>query len=155
MFLYVVMMIKNWQFLAVLLIMLSTFVISSPLGKQLAYSQQTLDIKAANGSDQFGGDKMGTLTVVPKEHSVNIVASMSSPPKEGKVYEGWLADSGGSNYKLSLGEFAKNGTLNYSATMVNPYTYKQFLVTQEPFEDPDPNAASTFAGAQLVSPFGQ
>jgi hypothetical protein len=39
--------------------------------------------------------------------------------------------------------------------MVNPYTYTQFIVTQEPFEDSDPNAASTLSGAKLVSPFGQ
>jgi hypothetical protein len=39
--------------------------------------------------------------------------------------------------------------------MVNPYTYTQFLVTEEPFEDPDPNGASVIAGAELVSPFGQ
>src|SRR6187431_1495022 len=52
-------------------------------------------------------------------------------------------------------EFSKNGTLHFTDTMVNPYTYTQFLVTEEPFEDPDPNAASVIAGAELVSPFGQ
>ena len=36
---------------------------------------------------------------------------MSAPPAEGKVYEGWFVDDGGSGYKLSLGEFPKNGTL--------------------------------------------
>jgi len=36
--------------------------------------------------------------------------------------------------------------------MVYPYTYTQFLV-KEFFEDPDPNAASVVAGAELVSPF--
>lgn len=98
---------------------------------------------------------MGTVTIVPKEHTVNVVANMTSPPKEGKVFEGWFADVGGSDYKLSLGEFSKNGTLNYTADMVNPYTYTQFVVTEEPFEDPDPNAASAVAGAELVSPFVQ
>jgi hypothetical protein len=57
--------------------------------------------------------------------------------------------------KLSVREFSKNGTLDYTATMVNPYTYTQFLVTQEPFEDPDPDAGSVVAGTELVSPFGQ
>ena len=80
---------------------------------------------------------------------------MSTLPKEGKVFEGWLEDAGGSDYKLSVGEFSKNGTLDFTDTMVNPYTYTQFLVTEEPFEDPDPNAASVIAGADLVSPFGQ
>lgn len=117
--------------------------------------QQTLDLKAPGGNGAFGGDNKGSVLLVPEEHSVNIVANMDTPPKEGKTFEGWLADVGGSDYKLSLGEFSKNGTLDYTATMVNPYTYTQFLVTEEPFEDPDPNAASVVAGSELVSPFGQ
>jgi hypothetical protein len=32
--------------------------------------------------------------------------------------------------------------------MVNPYTNTQFLLTEEPFEDPDPNGASVVAGAE-------
>ena len=63
---------------------------------------------------------------------------MSSQPTNGTVYEGWLVDDGGSGYMLSLGEFSKNGTLTYNDQMVNPYTYTQFIVTEEPFEDPDP-----------------
>ena len=86
---------------------------------------------------------------------VNIVASMSSAPDQGKVWEAWFVDAGGSGYKLSLGEFAKNGTLQLTEQMVNPYTYTQFMVTQEPFEDPDPNAAGASAGAQLQAPFGR
>jgi hypothetical protein len=117
--------------------------------------QLTLDLKTPGGNEAFGGDNKGSVLLVPKEHSVNIVANMDTPPKEGKTFEGWLADVGGSDYKLSLGEFSKNGTLDYTGTMVNPYTYTQFLVTEEPFEDPDPNSASVVAGAELVSPFGQ
>ena len=117
--------------------------------------QQTLDLKTPGGNEAFGGDNKGSVSIVPKEHDVNIVANMSTPPQEGKVFEGWLADAGGSDYKLSVGEFSKNGTLDFTDTMVNPYTYTQFLVTEEPFEDPDPNAASVIAGAELVSPFGQ
>jgi hypothetical protein len=119
------------------------------------FGQQTLDLKTPEGNEAFGGEEKGTVLIVPKEHSVNIVANMTTPPKEDTVFEGWLADVGGSDYKLSVGEFSKNGTLDYTATVVNPYTYTQFLVTEEPFEDPDPNAASVVAGAELVSPFGQ
>jgi hypothetical protein len=118
-------------------------------------SAQTLDLKTPGGNQAFGGDNKGSVLIDPKEHSVNIVADMTTPPKEGKVFEGWLADVGGSDYELSLGEFSKNGTLDYTGIMVNPYTYTQFLVTEEPFEDPDPNGASVIAGAELVSPFGQ
>ena len=117
--------------------------------------QQTLDLKTPGGNQAFGGDSKGSVSIVPTEHTVNIVANMSIPPKEGKVFEGWLVDTGGSDYKLSVGEFSKTGTLAFTCTMVNPYTYKQFLVTEEPFEDPDRNPASVIARAELVSPFGQ
>ncbi len=36
----------------------------------------------------------------------------------------------------------------------NPYTYTQFIVTEEPFQDADPNAASATGGTQLQTPFG-
>jgi len=39
--------------------------------------------------------------------------------------------------------------------MVNPYTYKQFIVTEEPLNDIDPNAADTYGGSDLLPPFGQ
>jgi hypothetical protein len=60
---------------------------------------------------------------MPDKHTEQIVTNMNTPPIEGKVYEGWLVDSGGSEYNLSLGEFQKNGTLQFRETMVNPYTY--------------------------------
>ena len=119
------------------------------------FAQQTLDLKAPGGNEAFVGEQKGTALIVSNEHSVNIVANMTTPPKEGTLFEGWLADIGGSDHKSSVGEFSKNGTLDYTGTMVNPYTYTQFLVTEEPFEDPDPNAASVVAGTELVSPFGQ
>ena len=125
------------------------------VGLPFAQAQQSHDITKATEGKATGGEKIGTLTVTPKEHTVHIVANMTSPPPQGKVFEGWLVDSGGSEYKLSLGEFAKNGTLQYTETLVNPYTYTQFIVTEEPFEDNDPNAASALAGAELQTPFGQ
>ena len=139
--------------LSLLIGMITVIGIGSSAGVVLG--QQTLDLKTPGGNQAFGGDSKGSVSIVPKEHTVNIVANMSTPPKEGKVFEGWLVDTGGSDYKLSVGEFSKNGALDFTSTMVNRYTYKQFLVTEEPFEDPDPNAASVIAGAELVSPFGQ
>ena len=79
---------------------------------------------------------------------------MNSSPGEGNVFEGWLVDAGGSGYKLSLGQFS-DGKLNFTQNMVNPYTYKNFEVTEEPAEDPDPNAAASIAGFELQTPFGQ
>ena len=70
----------------------------------------------------------GTVVIVPNEHVVWVTANVSAPPAEGKVYEGWFVDDdGGSGYNLSLGEFAKNGTLTFKEQMVNPYTYTRFI----------------------------
>jgi len=91
----------NVNILVIVVLTVVTIAGSFSNGK-FVHSQQTLDIKTPGGNEAFGGEEMGTLTVVPKEHTVNIVANMTTPPKEGKVFEGWLADVGGSDYKLSL-----------------------------------------------------
>ena len=120
---------------------------------QLAHAQIILDLTRAGGDKPYGGEKLGTVLIVPKEHLVSVTANMSAPPAEGKVYEGWFVDDGGSGYKLSLGEFSKNGTLTYEEQMVNPYTYTQFIVTEEPFEDADPNATAATGGIQLQAEY--
>jgi hypothetical protein len=145
----------TYKVMMLLLIISAGITATLSLGLPVVHAQQNLDVTKATEGKATGGEKTGTLTVTPEEHTVDIVANMSAPPAEGKVFEGWLVDSGGSEYKLSLGEFAKNGTLHYKETLVNPYTYTQFIVTEEPFEDNDPNAAAAFAGAELQSPFGQ
>ena len=121
----------------------------------LAHAQMSLNITRADANKPYGGEKLGTVLIVPKAHVLSITANMSSHPINGTVYEGWLVDDGGSGYKLSLGEFTKNGILTYINQMVNPYTYTQFIVTEEPFEDPDPNAADATGGTQLLAPFGR
>jgi hypothetical protein len=145
----------TYKVIMLLLIISAGITSTLSLGLPVAHAQQTLDITKSTEGKATGGEKMGTLTVTPEEHLVSIVANLSAPPADGKVFEGWLVDSGGSEYKLSLGEFQKNGTLQYNETLVNPYTYTQFIVTEEPFEDNDPNAAAAFAGAELQTPFGQ
>ena len=120
----------------------------------LAHAQMTLNITRADADKPYGGEKLGTVLIVPKEHVISVTANMGAQPTNGTVYEGWLVDEGGSGYMLSLGEFSKNGTPTYNDQMVNPYTYTQFIVTEEPFEDPDPNAATATGGTQLQIPFG-
>ena len=65
---------------------------------------------------------------------------MTATPKQDKVFEAWLVDADGSNYKLSLGAI-QGQSLKVSDNMVNPYTYTQFIITEEPVDDVDPNAA--------------
>jgi anti-sigma-K factor RskA len=122
---------------------------------QMAEAQQVSgDITAASGGEPFGGEKVGTISIDSTGRRTNVSADINDSPGEGNVFEGWLVDAGGSGYKLSLGQF-RNGTLDFSQYMVNPYTYKNFEVTEEPAEDPDPNAADSMAGFELPSPFGR
>src|SRR5918993_4141868 len=122
---------------------------------QIAEAQQISgDITAASEGQPFGGETMGTLSIDSTGRRTNISADLNAAPGEGNVFEGWLVDAGGSGYKLSLGQL-RNGTLDFSQYMVNPYTYKNFEVTEEPAEDPDPNAADSIAGFELQDPFGK
>ena len=111
-------------------------------------------ITAAEGGEPFGGQEMGTVSIDSTGRRTIVSADINDMPEEGNVFEGWLVDAGGSEYKLSLGQF-RNGTLDFSQYMVNPYTYKNFEVTEEPAEDPDPNAADSIAGFELQDPFGK
>jgi hypothetical protein len=115
----------------------------------------TLDItKAKNPGPGFGDEKIGTVSIDTTGNKTAISSDVTAAPKQDKVFEGWLVDAGGSNYKLSLGQY-ENGHLQFNENIVNPYTYKQFIVTEEPQNDKDPNAADTYAGTDLPSPFGQ
>ena len=122
---------------------------------QIAEAQQMSgDITGPAGGNPFGGEKMGTITIDSTGRRTNVSADLNASPAEGNVFEGWLVDAGGSGYKLSLGQF-RNGSLDFSQYMVNPYTYKNFEVTEEPAEDPDPIAAESIAGFELQGPFGR
>ena len=111
-------------------------------------------ITAAEGGEPSGGQEMGTVSIDSTGRRTIVSADINDMPEEGNVFEGWLVDTGGSGYKLSLGQF-RNGTLDFSQYMVNPYTYNNFEITEEPAEDPDPNAADSIAGFELQDPFGQ
>ena len=142
--------------LAVFLVVLTTSTTTSSfLLIQIAEAQEIKgDITAPSNGKPFGGQKMGSISVDSNGHRTNITADLNASPNDGKVFEGWLVDAGGSDYHLSLGQF-RDGTLNFSEYMLNPYTYKNFEVTEEPVEDPDPNAASSIAGFELQTPFGK
>lgn len=134
-------------------IIISIIALSFAISGVAQAQQINIDVTKPASDKPFGGEKVGTISITPEGHIVHLLANMSAPPSSGKVYEGWFVDAGGSGYKLSLGEFGKNGTLQFDQQMVNPYTYTQFIVTEEPFEDADPNAADAIGGAQLQAPF--
>ncbi len=46
-------------------------------------------------------------------------------------------------------------SLKTSQRMLNPYTYTQLIITEEPRNDVDPNAAGTYGGVDLPPPFGR
>jgi hypothetical protein len=129
---------------------------SGAQGQLPSGQQMSGPITAAEGGEPFGGQEIGTVSIDSTGNRTNISADINDSPGEGNVFEGWLVDAGtgASGYRLSLGQF-RDGTLDFSQYMVNPYTYKNFEVTEEPAEDPDPNAADPIAGFELPSPFGR
>jgi hypothetical protein len=111
--------------------------------------------KSKNPGPGFGDEKIGTVSIDTKDNKTYILANLSdTAPKQDKVFEAWLVDAGGSNYKLSLGQVTE-GNLQFTEKLVNPYTYKQFIITEEPANDKDPNAADTYGGVELPIPYGQ
>jgi hypothetical protein len=115
----------------------------------------TMDInKALDPGPGFGTEKIGTVSMDVKNKTLDLSINMTAMPKPDKVFEAWLVDADGSNYKLSLGAI-EDGTLKTSEHMVNPYTYTEFIITEEPKDDVDPNSAGTYGGAELPTPFGR
>jgi len=131
-------------------------ILSMTLGLQSTNAEpMTMDInKAKDPGPGFGTEKIGTLSIDTQNKTLDISVNMTATPKQDKVFEAWLVDADGSNYKLSLGSLVGN-SLKVSDNMVNPYTYTQFIITEEPVDDVDPNAAGTYGGAELQAPFGQ
>lgn len=116
----------------------------------------TLDLnKAKNPGPGFGNEKIGSVSIDSSENKTAITSDVTVKAKPDKAFEGWFVDAGGSNYKLSLGKYDDKGHLQFSESMINPYTYKQFIITEEPLNDKDPNAADTYGGTDLPNPFGQ
>lgn len=110
--------------------------------------------KALDPGPGFGTEKIGTVSVDVQNRTADLSINMTAISKPDKVFEAWLVDADGSNYKLSLGAI-EAGSLTTSEHMVNPYTYTEFIITEEPKDDVDPNAAGTYGGAELPTPFGR
>lgn len=153
---------KNFSVILTAVLVTGTMIVTSAIASllifettQIAEAQEISgDITGPAGNNPFGGEKMGTITINSTGSRTNLSADLNASPGEGNVFEGWLVDAGASGYKLSLGQF-RNGSLDFSQYMVNPYTYNNFEVTEEPAEDPDPNAAESTSGFELQAPFGQ
>lgn len=122
---------------------------------QLQTANVTGELTQPAGGNPYGGEKIGDIIITSDGHQTNINGLVSASPSEGSVYEAWLSDTGGSGYILSLGQLNENGTINVSQYMVNPFTYTEFFITEEPQDDVDPNSADAIAGVQLEAPFGQ
>ena len=144
---------KNLVFVGIISALLLTMTIQLHTVKAAPI---TLDLKKAkNPGPGFTEEKIGTVSIDSNVNKTAISSDVTAKAKPDKAFEGWLVDTGGSNYKLSLGQYDDKGHLQFSESMVNPYTYKQFLITEEPLNDKDPNAADTYGGADLPNPFGQ
>ena len=117
----------------------------------------SFDITSPASGKPYGGSPIGKLNLYLQGDRIKFVGKMNIGPEANKVFEGWLVDAGNkaSGYMLSLGKFNKTQVLEFDQSMVNPYTYAEFQVTQEPFQDLDPKAAKAIGGVLLTAPFGQ
>jgi len=147
------MKLKNLVFVGIISAILFTMTIQIHTVKAAPI---TLDLKKAkNPGPGFTDEKVGTVSIDSNANKTSISSDVTAKAKTDKAFEGWLVDTGGSNYKLSLGKYDDKGHLQFLEPMVNQYTYKQFIITEEPLNDKDPNAADTYGGADLPNPFGQ
>jgi hypothetical protein len=134
---------------------ITSLALTSTILFPIVSAQETqIDLTAPEASTPYGGEKRGTLLISTQDNNLNLQAEIDVAAPQDRVYEGWLEDASGSGYKLSLGEF-DNNELNFTQKMVNPYTYSQFVITEEPNDDVDPLGSDVAAGAKLESPFGQ
>ncbi len=61
----------------------------------VAQAQQiNIDVTKPASDKPFGGEKVGTISIIPEGHIVHVLANMSAPPSTGNVYEGWFVDAG-------------------------------------------------------------
>ena len=76
---------------------------------------------------------------------------MTAVPKPDKGFEAGLvdADADGSRYKSSMGDL-DGISLKTSDHMVNSFTYKEFIITEEPVDDVYPNVTGMQGGSELV-----
>jgi hypothetical protein len=129
----------------------SLFVIGS---NQIAVAQEGM------GSQQgvligYGGQTFGVVNVASNGHTTRVDAVTDLVPNPDMVFEAWLVDGNyaASGYPLSLGQFIKDGTLQFDENLVNSNTYTDIMVTMEPRNDLDPKPAwSNAVGAYYLAP---
>ncbi|HKR74276.1 MAG TPA: hypothetical protein VJR94_09210, partial [Candidatus Nitrosocosmicus sp.] len=57
--------------------------------------------KALDPGPGFGTEKIGTVSIDVQNRTSDLSINMTAIPKPDKVFEAWLVDADGSNYKLS------------------------------------------------------
>jgi hypothetical protein len=120
----------------------------------------TVRAEISSGDIISGNETVGTFSIDATEvgaggYSTTINATIDVEPEAGHVFEGWLVDSNGAIYALSLGNF-RDGELQFNQYMTNPLVYDEFLVTQEPLRDIDPDITPPpFGSFSLREPFSE
>ena len=74
---------------------------------QLQTANVTGELTKPEGGNPYGGEKTGDIAISSDGHQTEIKGLVSASPAEGNVYEAWLGDAGGSEYKLSLGQLLR------------------------------------------------
>jgi hypothetical protein len=103
---------------------------------------------------------MGTFSIDATEvgaggYLTTINATVDVEPEAGNIFEGWLVDSDGTFYALSLGTFVDR-ELHLNQYMTNPFVYDAFVVSQEPLKDINPDINPPPVGSfSLKDPFSK
>ena len=120
----------------------------------------TVRAEISSGDIISGNETVGTFSIDANEvaagrYLTTVNATIGVEPEAGHVFEGWLVDSNGAIYALSLGNF-RDGELQFNQYMTNPLVYDEFIVTQEPLRDIDPDITPPpFGSFSLSEPFSE
>lgn len=111
------------------------------------------DLTAPAGEAPFGGEDVGNYLVRVNGQDITVLTIFDSNPAEGMVHEGWLVDMD-TGYKLSTGQADARNHLFFSQTIVNPWIYDAYVITEEPIGDTNPAPNQPVGGVLLEGPFG-
>jgi len=80
---------------------------------------------------------IGTVSIILRYSKTTTPITLLTPG-EGNVFEAYLVNKAGPGYQIQ--DEAADGNLpDTQLTNSSPFTYSQFIITEEPESDPDPN----------------
>jgi hypothetical protein len=114
------------------------------------------NITAAINHKPFGGESIGTYSVILSGQKVWINIHLHKLPESGNIFEAQLVDTKAKSM-LSLGKVgAKSSTLPVSQNIMSLFSYNQIIIItrQSAVKTSDSRHSQPVGGAALQAPFG-